>query len=59
MTLWQEGSKPEDAPIVDLAVEPELKIERSLRAADLEPEVREYLNPRARTAYFYAKAVGS
>jgi len=59
VTLWQEGCKPEDAPIVDLAVEPELKIERSLRPAELEPAVRDFLNPRARTAYFYAKAVGS
>jgi HD-GYP domain-containing protein (c-di-GMP phosphodiesterase class II) len=59
VTMWQEDCKPEDAPIVDLAVESELKIERSLRPADLEPEVRDFLNPRARTAYFYAKAVAS
>ena len=55
VTLWQENTKPADAPVVDLSLEPELSISRSLRAAELEPEVREYLNPRARTAYFYAK----
>jgi hypothetical protein len=59
VTLWQADCKPDDAPIVDLAAEPELKITRSLRPGDLEPEVREFLNPRARTAYFYAKAVNS
>ncbi len=57
VALWQEGVKPEDAPLIDLGVETEVKIVRSLRPADLEPEVREYLNPRARTAYFYSKAV--
>ncbi len=59
VTIWQDGCKPEDAPVIDLAVEPEIKIERSLRASDLEAEVRDFLNPRARTAYFYAKAVSS
>ncbi len=59
VTIWQENCKPEDAPIVDLAVETELKIERSLRPGDLEPKVQEFLNPRARTAYFYAKTVAS
>jgi len=59
VTIWQENCKPEDAPIIDLAVETELKIERSLRPGDLEPKVQEFLNPRARTAYFYAKTVAS
>jgi hypothetical protein len=59
VTIWQEGVKFEDALMIDLAVEPELKIERSLRAADLEPEVSEYFDARSRTAYFYAKAMGS
>jgi len=57
VALWQEGVKAEDAPLIDLGVETEVKIVRSLRPADLEPEVRDYLNPRARTAYFYSKAV--
>ena len=44
-------------PVIDLAIETEIKISRALRPAELEPEVREFLNPRSRTAYFYAKAV--
>ena len=59
VTLWQENTKPENAPIIDLAVEPELNVKRSMRIGELEPEVREYLNPRARTAYFYAKAAAA
>jgi hypothetical protein len=59
VTLWQENTKAENAPIIDLSVEPELSIKRSMRVGELEPEVREYLNPRARTAYFYAKAAAA
>ncbi|CAN0258582.1 unnamed protein product, partial [Phaeothamnion confervicola] len=44
VTIWQANTKPEDAPIVDLAAESEIAIARSLRASELEPEVREYLN---------------
>lgn len=57
VTIWQEGCKSDDAPVIDLAIETEIKISRALRPAELEPEVREFLNPRSRTAYFYAKAV--
>lgn len=57
VALWQEGTKPEDAPLIDLSVDNDVKIVRSLRPSELEPAVREYLNPRARTAYFYSKAV--
>jgi HD-GYP domain-containing protein (c-di-GMP phosphodiesterase class II) len=53
--LWQEGTKSDDAPVIDLTIEPELSISRGLRESDLEPEVRDYLNPRLRTAYFYAR----
>jgi HD-GYP domain-containing protein (c-di-GMP phosphodiesterase class II) len=59
VTLWQENTKAENAPIIDLSVEPELGIKRSMRVGELEPEVREYLNPRARTAYFYARAAAA
>ena len=53
--LWQEGIRSDDAPVIDLTNEPELSISRGLRESDLEPEVRDYLNPRLRTAYFYAR----
>lgn len=56
--VWQEGASPENAPVIDLSVEPEITIARTLRATDLAPQVHEFLNPRARTAYFYAKAAG-
>ncbi|MGE0311850.1 MAG: HD-GYP domain-containing protein [Lautropia sp.] len=57
VVLWQEGTKPEDAPTLDLAVETELSILRALRPAELEESVRSFLNPRSRTAYYYAKAI--
>jgi HD-GYP domain-containing protein (c-di-GMP phosphodiesterase class II) len=56
--VWQEGVKPEQAPVIDLSVEPEIAISRTLRPGELTPEVHEFLNPRARTTYFYAKASG-
>lgn len=59
VTVWQAGTKAEEAPVIDLAVEPELGIKRALRVSELEPEVRDYLNPRARTAYFYARAAAA
>lgn len=56
VTVWQENCKPEDAPVIDLMEEPEVTIARTLNVQELTPAVREYLNPRARTAYYYAKA---
>lgn len=53
--VWQDGTHPDEAPIIDLTIEPELSVVRSLREGDLAPEVRDYLNPRARTAYYYAR----
>jgi len=41
-----------EALIWDLDEDPELTIVRSLRPAQLEPEVYAYLNPRARVTYF-------
>jgi HD-GYP domain-containing protein (c-di-GMP phosphodiesterase class II) len=55
VTLWQEQTRKEDAPVVDLTIEPELSVSRALRESELQPEVIEYLSPRSRTAYFYAR----
>ena len=55
ITLWQEDTRREDAPIIDLTIEPELSVSRALRESDLQPEVRSYLTPRTRVAYFYAR----
>ncbi|MGE4505510.1 MAG: HD-GYP domain-containing protein [Desulfovibrionaceae bacterium] len=41
-----------EALIVDLAEEPELAIERSVRPAELAEEVLGYLNPRTRITYY-------
>ena len=35
-----------------------ISIARTLSVQELTPAVREYLNPAARTAYYYAKAAG-
>ncbi len=53
--LWHEGAKDE-APALDLSVETEVSILRAVRPIELEPAVRDYLNPRTRAAYFYARA---
>ncbi len=55
VTVWQDGTRPEDAQTIDLTIEPELSITRALRESDLQPEVAHYLSPRSRTAYFYAR----
>ena len=55
ITLWQEDTRREDAPIIDLTIEPDLAVSRALRESDLQPEVRAYLTPRTRVAYFYAR----
>lgn len=50
--LYDPDVPKEAALIVKLAEDAELKIRRSLRAATLPPEVRAYLNPRARVTYY-------
>ena len=55
VTVWQEATRPEDALVIDLTLEPELSITRALRESELQPEVASYLSPRSRGAYFYAR----
>ena len=55
VTVWQDGIRWEDAPTIDLTIEPEVSITRTLRESDLQPEVQDFLSPRSRTAYFYAR----
>lgn len=43
-----------EAVIVDLSAQGDLTIRKSLRPAQLSPEVFEYLNPRERISYFFA-----
>lgn len=42
-----------DAPAVDLAKAPDLKIEEALRPATLPADVLEWINPRQRLSYFF------
>ena len=42
-----------DAPILDLAEEPSLKIEEVIRPSGLPKDVLDWLNPRQRLAYFF------
>ncbi|TDT86820.1 putative nucleotidyltransferase with HDIG domain [Pseudodesulfovibrio indicus] len=41
-----------EALIVDLADEPDLRVEKSIRLAQLPPETLEYLSPRTRITYY-------
>jgi len=41
-----------EALIVDLADEPDLRVEKSIRLAQLSPETLEYLSPRTRITYY-------
>lgn len=54
--LYDPGIPKEEAVFFDLDEAPELAIVRTLRPAELKPEVHEYLNPRARVSYFLERA---
>lgn len=43
-----------EAPTVDLAKAPQLKIEEALRPSTLPPDVQAWMNPRQRLSYFYS-----
>ena len=43
-----------EAPTVDLAKTPQLKIEEALRPSTLPPDVQAWMNPRQRLSYFYS-----
>jgi HD-GYP domain-containing protein (c-di-GMP phosphodiesterase class II) len=44
----------DEAPIMDLADEPGLKVAEAIRPATLPPDVLEWLNPQQRLSYFYS-----
>lgn len=50
--IYDPEIPPKEALIWDLDEDPELTIARSLRPAQLEPEVYAYLNPRVRVTYY-------
>lgn len=54
--LYDPAIPKEEAVFFDLDEAPELAIVRTLRPAELPPEVHDYLNPRARVSYFLERA---
>ena len=52
IVLYDSGVPKKEALIVDLADEPDLRVEKSIRLAHLPQEIFEYLSPRARITYF-------
>ena len=50
--LYDPDVPKKEALIVDLADEPDLRVEKSIRLAQLSPETIEYLSPRTRITYY-------
>lgn len=50
--LYDPDVPKKEALIVDLADEPDLRVEKSIRLAQLAPEMLEYLSPRTRITYY-------
>jgi hypothetical protein len=53
LLLYDPNVPKNEALIVDLDEFPALEIDRSLRPADLKPEVFAYLDPRTRVNYYF------
>lgn len=54
VVLIHDPSVPrEEAVLVDLEVEPDVSITKTLRPAQLSPEIHAYLSPRKHTTYFF------
>lgn len=49
----------EEAPIVDLSQDPDLKVDEALKPSSLPPETLAWLNPRKRLSYFYTAEQGA
>lgn len=52
VVLYDEEVPKKEALIVDLADEPDLRVEKSIRLGHLPDEVLDYLSPRSRITYF-------
>jgi hypothetical protein len=50
--LYDPDVPKKEALIVDLADESDLRVEKSIRLAQLAPETLEYLSPRTRITYY-------
>lgn len=52
LVLYDPQIPKKEALIIDLAEEPDLRVEKSIRLKHLPQEIFEYLNPRTRITYF-------
>jgi len=52
VVLYDADVPKKEALIVDLADEPDLKVEKSIRLAQLPKEMHDYLSPRSRITYY-------
>lgn len=52
VVLYDEEVPKKEALIVDLADEPDLRVEKSIRLAHLSQEILDYLSPRTKITYF-------
>lgn len=52
--VYNPDMSKEEAPTVDLATEPDLKIEEALKPSSLPADALAWLNPRKRLSYFYS-----
>ena len=54
VVIYSPECPRDDAPTLDLAEEPSLKIAEAIRPSTLPPEVLAWLNPQQRLSYFYS-----
>ena len=54
VVIYSPESPRDEAPALDLAEEPGLKITEAIRPSTLPPEVLEWLNPQRRLSYFFS-----
>jgi hypothetical protein len=57
--VYDESVPKEEALMVNLEVEADLQILKSIRPALLSPKIAAYLNPRKRVTYFFDGASGA
>ena len=52
--IYNPDSPKDDAPTLELATVPELKIVEAIRPTTLPPDVLEWLNPQQRLSYYFS-----
>jgi hypothetical protein len=59
LLLYDPDVPKEEALWLELAEEPDLKVERTLRPEELDPAVFDYLQPRSRVSYYAESSVSA